>query len=351
MLTSQELEALNPSRTALSENRAVLAGLRNAISLAACQGEQAAVEHLLAIADPSHASEPAIRALARQLVEAVRGQRQHGAGVDALMQGFPLSSREGLALMGLAEALLRIPDMHTADLLIADKIGQGDWRSHAQHAASPLVKAAAHALSLASRLVNREKAGGLTAPIIRHTANMAMRRLGEQFVCGQTIEQALRNSEKREQQGYRYSYDMLGEAALTSDDAARYYAAYETALHAIGRKAKGQGIHDSPGISVKLSALHPRYSALQRERVMQELLPRLKQLLLLAKRYGIGLNIDAEEAERLELSLHLIEDLAFDADLAGFDGIGIVVQAYQKRCMPLIDYLIELARRDRKAHV
>ena len=320
--------------------------LRERISASVNLSEQEAMQYLLSIASPSDTSDPHVLELATQLVNAVRAQRRHGAGVDALMQGFPLSSREGLALMGLAEALLRVPDKATADLLIADKLGQGDWGSHAQQSVSPWVKGAAYSLVLASHLVDEDKgASSFSAPLIRHTANAAMRRLGEQFVCGQNIEQALANSRQRTAQGYRYSYDMLGEAAMTSEDAQRYYQAYQNALHAIGKEAQQRGIHDSPGISVKLSALHPRYSHSQRERVKQELLPRVKQLLMLAKQYGVGLNIDAEEADRLELSLMLIESLAFDPDLKGYDGLGIVVQAYQKRALPLIDYLVELAHR------
>ena len=172
-----------------------------------------------------------------------------------------------------------------------------------------------------------------------------MRMLGNQFVTGQTIEEAIKNSQDNEKRGYRYSYDMLGEAALTAKDAAFYYNSYETAIHAIGKASNGRGIKDGPGISVKLSALHPRYSRAQRERTMTELLPLLKKLLVLAKQYNIGLNIDAEETDRLELSLDLMEALAFDPDLKGFEGLGFVVQGYQKRCPFVIDYLIDLARR------
>jgi RHH-type proline utilization regulon transcriptional repressor/proline dehydrogenase/delta 1-pyrroline-5-carboxylate dehydrogenase len=322
-----------------------------AISMAASMDEKTAVQQLVTFANPSDTSHPHILELAKQLVKAVRAQRGQGVGVDALMQGFPLSSPEGLALMGLAEALLRIPDASTADSLIADKLREGHWAEHAKHATSPWVKAAAYSLSLASRFTAAEKMSGLsslTAPVVRQLAHATMRQLGKQFVCGQTIEDALRNSRVRTRQGYRYSYDMLGEAALTAEDAQRYYQVYEKALHAVGRDAKGRGIHDGPGISVKLSALLPRYTHWQHERVMNELLPRLKQLLLLAKRYGVGLNIDAEEADRLELSVDVIEALAFDPDLDGFEGMGIVVQAYQKRCLPLIDYLAELAQRSKR---
>jgi RHH-type proline utilization regulon transcriptional repressor/proline dehydrogenase/delta 1-pyrroline-5-carboxylate dehydrogenase len=169
--------------------------------------------------------------------------------------------------------------------------------------------------------------------------------LGNQFVTGQTIEEALRNSRENETRGYRYSYDMLGEAALTERDAEFYYASYEAAIHAIGKAANGRGIKDGPGISIKLSALHPRYSRAQSARVMSELLPRVRKLVLLAKGYNIGINIDAEEADRLEISLDMLEALAFDADLKGFEGIGLVVQGYQKRCPFVIDFVVDLARR------
>ncbi|MDB5907167.1 MAG: putA, partial [Massilia sp.] len=194
--------------------------------------------------------------------------------------------------------------------------------------------------SALTRLIGR---GG--EPLIRKGVDLAMRMLGNQFVTGQTIDEALKNSRGNEARGYRYSYDMLGEAALTEADAQNYYASYETAIHAIGKASNGRGIKDGPGISVKLSALHPRYSRAQYARVMAELLPRVRSLVLLAKQYNIGINIDAEEADRLEISLDLMEALAFDPALAGFDGIGFVVQAYQKRCPFVIDYLADLARR------
>ncbi|MDK4565368.1 proline dehydrogenase family protein, partial [Kingella kingae] len=174
------------------------------------------------------------------------------------------------------------------------------------------------------------------------------RMLGKQFVTGQTIEEALANGKEREKMGYRFSFDMLGEAAMTEADAQRYYQDYVNAIHAIGKDANNAGIYDGNGISVKLSAIHPRYARAQHERVMTELLPRLKQLFLLAKQYNIGLNIDAEEANRLELSLDLMEALVSDPDLAGYHGIGFVVQAYQKRCPFVIDYLVDLARRNKQ---
>ena len=333
--------------------------LRAAITAAWRREEREAVQWLLTQAPTDTAQQERIRTLARQLVAAVREKRCHASGVDALMQEFSLSSEEGVALMCLAEALLRIPDSETADRLIADKISKGDWRKHLGESPSMFVNAATWGLLITGKLVATSSEHGLGSALtrliakggeslIRKGVDLAMRMLGNQFVTGQTIAEALNNSRANEARGYRYSYDMLGEAALTEEDAAKYYAAYEEAIHAIGRTSGGRGIKQGPGISVKLSALHPRYSRAQRERVVSELLPRLKKLLLLAREYRIGLNIDAEEADRLELSLDMMESLAFDPDLAGFDGIGFVVQAYQKRCPYVIDYLADLARRSKR---
>ena len=330
--------------------------LRSAITQAYRRDEPEAVQWLLNHIQRHPNTEAKITALATTMVGAVREQRTRASGVDALMHEFSLSSEEGVALMCLAEALLRIPDAATKDRLIADKISKGDWRKHLGQSPSLFVNAATWGLLVTGKLVSTNSDQGLGAaltrliakggePLIRKGVDLAMRMLGNQFVTGQTIEEALKNSQNNEKRGYRYSYDMLGEAALTAHDAAYYFTAYETAIHAIGRAANGRGIKEGPGISVKLSALHPRYSRAQRARTMHELLPLLKQLLLLAKQYNIGLNIDAEEADRLELSLDLMEALAFDADLAGFEGIGFVVQAYQKRCPFVIDYLVDLAQR------
>ncbi|MFC7287868.1 bifunctional proline dehydrogenase/L-glutamate gamma-semialdehyde dehydrogenase PutA [Herminiimonas glaciei] len=330
--------------------------LHQAVSTACRQDEATAVQHLLAHIKVDRALQDASQALARQLVETVRTKRSRASGVDALMHEFSLSSEEGIALMCLAEALLRIPDHQTADRLIANKISKGDWQRHLGESPSLFVNAASWGLLVTGKLLHSASEDGLGAaltrliskggePLIRKGVDLAMRMLGSQFVAGQTIAEALERSSVHEPHGYRYSYDMLGEAAMTAADADAYYQSYTTAIHAIGRAGAQRGIRNGPGISVKLSALHPRYARAQRTRVMQELLPRLKQLLLLARQYDIGLNVDAEEADRLELSLDLMEVLAFDAELAGFDGMGFVVQAYQKRCPYVIDYLIDLAHR------
>ena len=337
----------------LSRDRSAL---REAITSAYRTDEAEAVRALLNQVEKDSASAEDTRALAARLVTAVREKRTRASGVDALMHEFSLSSEEGVALMCLAEALLRIPDHETADRLIADKISRGDWRKHLGESPSMFVNAATWGLLVTGKLVGSNSAQTLGAaltrliakggePLIRKGVDLAMRMLGNQFVTGQTIDAALLNSRDNEARGYRYSYDMLGEAALTMEDAAHYYAAYENAIHAIGRAANGRGIKDGPGISVKLSALHPRYTRAQHARVMTELLPRLKALLILANQYDIGLNIDAEESDRLEISLDLLEALAYDPDLNGYEGLGFVVQAYQKRCPFVLDYVIDLARR------
>ena len=336
-----------------SEIKPAQSPLRAAITGAYRRDEAAAVTFLLAQGARANGE---AQALAHRLVSQVREKRTRSSGVDALMHEFSLSSEEGVALMCLAEALLRIPDSATADRLIADKISKGDWRKHLGESPSLFVNAATWGLLITGKLVGTSSETGLGSaltkmigkggePLIRKGVDLAMRMLGNQFVTGQTIDEALRNSRDNEARGYRYSYDMLGEAALTEVDAHHYYAAYETAIHAIGTASNGRGIKDGPGISVKLSALHPRYVRAQHARVMAELLPRLRRLVLLAKHYNIGLNIDAEEADRLEISLDLMEAMAFDPELAGFNGIGFVVQAYQKRCPFVIDYLADLARR------
>lgn len=299
--------------------------------------------------------------LAARIADKLRNQKSAGgrAGiVQGLLQEFSLSSQEGVALMCLAEALLRIPDKGTRDALIRDKISNGNWHPHLGNSPSLFVNAATWGLLLTGKLVSTHNESGLSSslsriigksgePMIRKGVDMAMRLMGEQFVTGETIGEALANASKFESKGFRYSYDMLGEAALTEHDAQKYLASYEQAIHSIGKASHGRGIYEGPGISIKLSALHPRYSRAQYERVMEELYPRLLSLTLLAKQYDIGLNIDAEEADRLELSLDLLERLCFEPQLTGWNGIGFVIQAYQKRCPYVIDYVIDLARRSR----
>ncbi|MFD2643843.1 trifunctional transcriptional regulator/proline dehydrogenase/L-glutamate gamma-semialdehyde dehydrogenase [Pseudomonas japonica] len=335
--------------------------LRSAITAAYRRPEQEVVPMLLEQARLPAAQAEATNKLAAGIAEKLRNQKSAGgrAGiVQGLLQEFSLSSQEGVALMCLAEALLRIPDKGTRDALIRDKISTGNWQPHLGNSPSLFVNAATWGLLLTGKLVSTHNESGLTSslsriigksgePMIRKGVDMAMRLMGEQFVTGETIAEALANASKFEAKGFRYSYDMLGEAALTEHDAQKYLASYEQAIHSIGKASHGRGIYEGPGISIKLSALHPRYSRAQYERVMDELYPRLLSLTLLAKQYDIGLNIDAEEADRLELSLDLLERLCFEPQLSGWNGIGFVIQAYQKRCPYVIDYVIDLARRSR----
>jgi len=335
--------------------------LRAAITAAYRRPEPEVVPMLLEQARLPAALAAAANKLAFDLASRLRQQKGASgrAGVvQGLLQEFSLSSQEGVALMCLAEALLRIPDKGTRDALIRDKISNGNWQQHLGQSPSMFVNAASWGLLITGKLVSTHNEGGLSSslnriigksgePLIRKGVDMAMRLMGEQFVTGETIGEALANASAHEAKGFRYSYDMLGEAALTEHDAARYLASYEQAIHAIGKASHGRGIYEGPGISIKLSALHPRYSRAQYERVMDELYARLLSLTQLARQYDIGINIDAEEADRLELSLDLLERLCFEPALTGWNGIGFVIQAYQKRCPYVIDYVIDLARRSR----
>lgn len=332
--------------------------LRRAITDATRRPEPDCIAVLIEGATPPEDIQPAIAQTAGALVRALRAKGQRG-GVESLVQEYALSSQEGVALMCLAEALLRIPDTPTRDALIRDKIAGGDWQSHLGEGRNFFVNAATWGLIVTGRLVGANSEVSLGAaltrliaragePLIRRGVDLAMELMGEQFVMGEMIEAALKRARKLEAQGFAYSYDMLGEAATTAADAARYLGEYEKALHAIGRASAGRGPYAGPGISIKLSALHPRYARAQRDRVMGELLPRVKMLALRARSYDIDLNVDAEEADRLELSLDILEALALDPELEGWNGLGFVVQAYGKRCPFVIDWIIDLARRSKR---
>ena len=329
--------------------------LRKAITAACRRDEAQALDPLIAAATLPDSTRAAIAVTARALIAALRAHPK-GSGVEALIHEYALSSQEGVALMCLAEALLRIPDDDTRDALIRDKIADGQWGLHLGSGKSLFVNAATWGLVVTGKLVGSVDDPGLGAaltrliaragePVIRRAVDLAMRMMGEKFVTGETIEEALDRATHMEAKGFAYSYDMLGEAATTAAAAARYHADYARAIHAIGQTSGGRGVYAAPGISIKLSALHPRYSRAQADPIMGELLPAVKQLAILSKSYGIGFNIDAEEADRLELSLDLLESLALDPDLAGWDGLGFVVQAYGKRCPFVIDWIIDLARR------
>ncbi|CNE99972.1 trifunctional transcriptional regulator/proline dehydrogenase/pyrroline-5-carboxylate dehydrogenase [Yersinia similis] len=335
---------------------------RAAITAAYRRPETEAIPMLLEQARLPADLAQATHKLAYSIAEKLRNQKSaHGrAGmVQGLLQEFSLSSQEGVALMCLAEALLRIPDKPTRDALIRDKISNGNWHSHLGRSPSMFVNAATWGLLFTGRLVSTHNEAKLSGslnriigkggePLIRKGVDMAMRLMGEQFVTGETISEALANARKLEDKGFRYSYDMLGEAALTEVDAQAYLLSYQQAIHAIGKASNGRGIYEGPGISIKLSALHPRYSRAQYERVMDELYPRLLSLTLQARQYDIGINIDAEEADRLEISLDLLERLCFEPKLAGWNGIGFVIQSYQKRCPATIDAVIDMAQRSRR---
>jgi RHH-type proline utilization regulon transcriptional repressor/proline dehydrogenase/delta 1-pyrroline-5-carboxylate dehydrogenase len=295
------------------------------------------------------------------LVRQIRADVRPGL-MEVFLAEYGLSTEEGISLMCLAEALLRVPDAETMDALIEDKIAPSDWGKHLGHSASSLVNASTWALMLTGKVLEEKEPGivghlrgavkRLGEPVIRRAVRQAMKEMGRQFVLGETINAAMERAAKMEAQGYTYSYDMLGEAAKTADDAERYAQAYSKAIAAIASAAISDDIRDNPGISVKLSALHPRYEIAQEARVMKELVPVVRKLALQAAQARMGFNIDAEEADRLTLSLKVIEAVLSDEDLAGWDGFGVVVQAYGRRAGAVLDWLHALAERlDRKIMV
>ena len=316
--------------------------------------EAAVVSTLLREATLPAEARDRISQKARELVAEVRKQRLHGSGIDAFMHQYELSSQEGIVLMCLAEALLRIPDDETIDKLIEDKIGSAQWERHLGKSESLFVNASTWGLMITGRMIRLKDSKSTLQrlvqrsgePLIRQAVRQAMRILGRQFVMGRSIDEALDRAKTAEAKGYRHSYDMLGEAARTAEDAEHYLVAYTKAIDAIGQAAGRRGPNDAPGISVKLSALHPRYELAQGERVMNELVPRLKQLAVQAKRYDIGFTVDAEEADRLDLSLEIIAKVYDDPELSGWEGFGLALQAYQKRASKVIDWLAQLAQQE-----
>ncbi|ATI40920.1 bifunctional proline dehydrogenase/L-glutamate gamma-semialdehyde dehydrogenase [Pacificitalea manganoxidans] len=320
------------------------------------------LETLIAQANLSPADRAAIHAEATDLVKKVRADARPGL-MEVFLAEYGLSTEEGIALMCLAEALLRVPDAETIDDLIEDKIAPSDWGKHLGHSASSLVNASTWALMLTGKVLDDRRSPGIAShlrgavkrlgePVIRTAVGRAMKEMGRQFVLGETIEGALDRAAKMEAKGYTYSYDMLGEAAMTARDARRYYDAYAGAIDAIAKRCKGQDIRRNPGISVKLSALHPRYEVAKEARVLEELVPILTDLCRKAKAAGMGLNIDAEEADRLVISLKVIEAALANPSLAGWDGFGVVVQAYGRRAALTLDWLHALAERhDRRITV
>ncbi|MEA2836612.1 MAG: RHH-type transcriptional regulator, proline utilization regulon repressor / proline dehydrogenase [Bradyrhizobium sp.] len=315
--------------------------------------DEAIASRLLAMARFAPDQEARIDRTASRLIAAIRSHDDRFGGVEDMLREFALSTKEGLALMVLAEALLRVPDARTADQFIEDKLGQGDFVHHETRSSAFLVNASAWALGMSARVIQPGEtpqgtigrlAKRLGVPAVRAATRQAMRLMGSHFVLGETIEAALERTQPHSARIPRYSFDMLGEGARTADDATRYFNSYASAIDAIGHAADEKPLPDRPGISVKLSALHPRFEAVSHARVMAELVPLLIELARQAKTHDLNFTVDAEEADRLELSLDVIAAAFGDASLAGWDGFGLAIQAYQKRAEAVIDYVNELAR-------
>ncbi|MBI1214248.1 MAG: bifunctional proline dehydrogenase/L-glutamate gamma-semialdehyde dehydrogenase PutA [Alphaproteobacteria bacterium] len=332
--------------------------LKDKLNAAYHLDEDKAVDEMLALIKLEGEAKLRIRDRARGLIQAVRDNRKRFGGLDKFLQEFGLTTNEGIALMCLAEALLRIPDSMTADKLIRDKIGGADWDKHIGKADDLFVNASTWALMLTGKVISDVDAedkglsvagiagkmvSKLGEPVVRQAMLHSMKIMGQQFVMGRTIEEALKRAEGDEKIGYRHSYDMLGEGARTAEDAERYFKSYETAIDAIGKAANGRSIADSPGLSVKLSALHPRYEYAKRDVCVPMLSDKLLALSQKCAKYGVGLTVDAEEAHRLEISMEIIENVFSDPSLKDWEGFGLAIQAYQKRCAGLIDWLAAVA--------
>ena len=331
--------------------------LRDAINRHYHADEASLVEQLLADAGLEPRAAARVQQRAQELVRRVRARKEEQGALEAFMQQYDLSSEEGVVLMCLAEALLRVPDDETAEKLIADKLGDADWESHLGRSSSILVNAGTWGLMLTGKLVQlgsdtrRDIRAALKRldnrsgePLVRTAIRQAMRIMGHQYVMGRTIEEALERADRKDNRRYRYSFDMLGEAALTEPDARRYLAAYRKAIESLGKDRGEVDIFAADSISVKLSALHPRYEYEQRDRVLAELAPRVLELARLARELDIPLTVDAEEADRLLLSLDVFAAVLRDPALQGWNGLGLAVQAYQKRAGPVLDWLARLAR-------
>ncbi|MEL6957627.1 MAG: bifunctional proline dehydrogenase/L-glutamate gamma-semialdehyde dehydrogenase PutA [Pseudomonadota bacterium] len=330
-----------------------IAALRTSIDRAYLRDEMEAVRALVETAALSQTDRDTIATNGAALVTRIRETSDPGL-MEVFLAEYGLSTDEGIALMCLAEALLRVPDADTIDALIEDKIAPSDWGKHLGQSASSLVNASTWALLLTGRVLDddhglaaplRRAIKRLGEPVIRTAVARAMKEMGRQFVLGETIQSAMDRAAGMEKLGFTYSYDMLGEAARTDADARGYHLAYSRAISAIAANCTSDEVAQNPGISVKLSALHPRYEEAQRDRVMEELVPRLRSLAMLAKSAGQGFNVDAEEADRLSLSLDVIEAVVSDPALAGWDGFGVVVQAFGPRAPFVIDWLHDLAQR------
>lgn len=323
------------------------------------ESEDDTLTRLREAADIDTALRKRMKARAVELVERIR-EDSDASMMELFLGEYGLSTDEGVALMCLAEALLRVPDSETMDALIEDKIAPSEWGRHLGKSHSSLINASTWALFMTGKVLTETKDDSVVGilqgavkrlgePVIRQAVTRVMKELGRQFVLGETIGSATLRAEAQQEKGFTYSYDMLGEAAKTEADAKRYLLAYSDAIGMLANVSSSDDIRENPGISIKLSALHPRYEELQRDRVMRELVPRALSLAVLAKSAGIGLNVDAEEAGRLELSLDVIEAVASDPVLRNWDGFGIVVQAYNRNASHVIDRLYALAQKlDRK---
>ncbi len=332
-------------------------GLRAAINRQYRADEKQVIMARLEAATLDKSTLNAIATYAAELVEEVRETTKDTSGIDSFLTEYSLSTDEGIVLMCLAEALLRVPDNKTINLLIQDKLTQADWDRHRARSDSFFVNAATWALMLTGKVLSPEKADSFLGKsvlnvahksgkgVIRKAVDAAMRIMSRQFVMGRTIEEALGRAKPEETKGYRYSYDMLGEAAFTQKDAETYFNAYKLAIETIGLHADPKGsVYTRAGISVKLSALHPRYEEGQHARVLSELAPKLLTLAQLAKQHGIQLTVDAEESERLDISLDVIEKVFCDASLSHWEGFGLAVQSYQKRAFEVLDWVAALAK-------
>ncbi len=336
-----------------------LASLKKQILTRQHEDETKSVGRLITSDTLSSDQRQSILVDARKMVVRSRENEEAQGTLDAFLQEFGLSNQEGIALMCLAESLLRIPDTETADKLIAEKIGSGNWESHLGHSGSLFVNASTWGLMLTGKLVVPNEllgdthwysriVGRLGDTIVRNAILQAMKILGNQFIIGHTIDDALKRARQLQEAGngenIYFSFDMLGEGARSLSQASDYFESYQNALHILGRHSGSTDIRKNNGISVKLSALHPRYHPFQRERVLNELYPKVLELCVLAKQYNIGLSIDAEEAYRLELSLEIFENLLKESVLQGWEGLGFVLQAYQKRAVPVAKWLVAVSR-------
>ncbi|WP_262500828.1 bifunctional proline dehydrogenase/L-glutamate gamma-semialdehyde dehydrogenase PutA [Pseudohalioglobus sediminis] len=334
-----------------------LDALRQQIRAATHAAEPEVVRELLGATSIKDARAARVHEHAVALVEQCRGRSDRAGTLDAFLQEFGLSNKEGIALMCLAESLLRVPDEDTADRLIAEKIRSGDWAAHKGRSGSRFVNASVWGLMLTGKVVNLDEditgntgswmkrlVSSIGEPVVRRAVLQAMRIMGGQYVLGRTIEEAIQRGIADNRPGTRFSFDMLGEGARTDEDARRYFDAYASAIERIVAADSSASVLEANGISVKLSALHPRYEYRQKRRVMNELLPRVKALAVAARSGNIGFSIDAEECDRLDLSLDIFAALAADPELAGWDGLGFVLQAYQKRATEVSHWLVQLAR-------